>query len=50
MLFNFVRSVNDLQKFQKENNNVEPVKLPHDKREQLVKILNRVAHSYKEMR
>ncbi len=49
MLFNFVRSVNDLQKFQKENNNVEPEKLPHDKREQLAKILNRVAHSYNDM-
>ncbi len=49
MLFNFVRGVNDLQKFQKESNNVEPEKLPHDKREQLAKILNRVAHSYNEM-
>ncbi len=49
MLFNFVRGVNDLQKFQKENNNLEPEKLPHDKREQLAKILNRVSHSYNDM-
>ncbi len=49
MLFNFVRCVNDLQKFQKENNNLEPEKLSHDKLEQLAKILNRVAHSYNDM-
>lgn len=49
MLFNYVRSINDLQKFQEENKYVEPEKLSPDKLEQLVKILNKIENSQREM-